>query len=133
MRTIVSVIGKDAVGIISKVSAVCNQCNVNIVDITQSVLQDMFVMVLLTEIGDSNCSFSEFSDNMKALGKEKVVFDKATAHGALAAYISEYQGKNFQPMNVNFGLLPSLEERIKNKKERYEKISQKALAIIKNM
>ena len=36
-------------------------------------------------------------------------------------------------MNVNFGLLPSLEERIKNKKERYEKISQKALAIIKNM
>ncbi|MBQ7953895.1 MAG: methylenetetrahydrofolate--tRNA-(uracil(54)-C(5))-methyltransferase (FADH(2)-oxidizing) TrmFO [Clostridia bacterium] len=70
---------------------------------------------------------------MKALGKEKVVFDRATAHGALAAYISEYSGKNFQPMNINFGLLPSLEERIKNKKERYEKISKKALAIIENM
>lgn len=70
---------------------------------------------------------------MKALGKEKVVFDKATANGALAAYISEYDGKNFQPMNINFGLLPSLPERIKNKKERYEKISQKALEIIKNM
>lgn len=70
---------------------------------------------------------------MKALGREKVVFDRATAHGALAAYISEYEGKNFQPMNINFGLLPSLDERIKNKKERYEKISQKALEIIKNM
>lgn len=70
MKTIVSVIGKDAVGIISKVSAVCNECNVNIVDITQSVLQDMFVMVMLTEISESNCTFADFSDKMKALGKE---------------------------------------------------------------
>lgn len=70
MKTVVSVIGKDAVGIISKVSAVCNECNVNIVDITQSVLQDMFVMVMLTEISESNCSFAEFSDKMKSLGKE---------------------------------------------------------------
>lgn len=70
---------------------------------------------------------------MKALGKERVVFSQYTAHGALAHYISSYQGKNFQPMNINFGLLPSLDERIKNKKERYEKISQKALEIIKNM
>lgn len=69
MRTIVSVIGKDTVGIISKVSAVCNECNVNIVDITQSVLQDMFVMVMLTEIDKSNCSFADFSDKMKALGE----------------------------------------------------------------
>jgi len=70
MKTVVSVIGKDAVGIIAKVSAVCNDCNVNIVDITQSVLQDMFVMVMLTEITDSNCSFVDFSEKMNALGKE---------------------------------------------------------------
>ena len=70
MRTIISVIGKDTVGIISKVSAVCTECNVNIVDITQSVLQDMFVMVMLTEISAINCSFGEFSDKMKALGEE---------------------------------------------------------------
>ena len=70
MKTIVSVIGKDAVGIIADVSAICNECNANIVDITQSVLQDMFVMVMLTEIKDLNCSFVEFSDKMKALGKE---------------------------------------------------------------
>lgn len=65
MKTVVSVIGKDSVGIIAKVSAVCAECNANIVDITQSVLQDMFVMVMLTEIGSLNCSFAEFSDKMK--------------------------------------------------------------------
>lgn len=73
MKTIVSVIGKDAVGITSKVSNVCAECNANILDITQSVLQDMFVMVMLTEIKELNCSFAAFSDKMKALGeKEKL-------------------------------------------------------------
>ncbi|HAY96953.1 MAG TPA: ACT domain-containing protein [Ruminococcaceae bacterium] len=67
MKTVVSVIGKDTVGIIAKVSAVCAECNANIVDITQSVLQDMFVMVMLTEISGLNCSFSEFSDKMKKI------------------------------------------------------------------
>ena len=70
MKTVVSVIGKDAVGIISKVSAVCSECNANILDITQSVLEDMFVMVMLTEIKELNCSFAEYSDKMKKLGEE---------------------------------------------------------------
>ena len=71
MKTVVSVIGKDGVGIIADVSAVCNECNANIVDITQSVLQDMFVMVMLTEIKDINCSFTDFSNKMKSLGKKR--------------------------------------------------------------
>ena len=70
MKTIVSVIGKDAVGIISKVSAICSECNANIVDITQSVLQDMFVMVMLTDIAALNCKFKDFSDAMDSLGRE---------------------------------------------------------------
>ena len=70
MKTIVSVIGKDAVGIISKVSNICADCNANILDITQSVLQDMFVMVMLTEIKELNCSFAAFSDKMKTLGAQ---------------------------------------------------------------
>jgi len=60
---------------------------------------------------------------MVELGQDEVVFDRHTAHGALAAYVCEGSGKNFQPMNVNFGLLPQLDCRIKSKKERYEKIS----------
>ena len=69
MKTVVSVIGKDTVGIIAKVSAVCTECNANIIDITQSVLQDMFVMVMLTDMKGLNCSFADFSDKMKALGE----------------------------------------------------------------
>ena len=71
MKTVVSVIGKDAVGIIADVSAICNECNANIVDITQSVLQDMFVMVMLTEIKDLSCSFTDYSDKMKKLGEKR--------------------------------------------------------------
>lgn len=71
MKTVVSVIGKDTIGIIADVSAICSECNANIVDITQSVLQDMFVMVMLTEIKDINCSFQEYSDKMKKLGEDR--------------------------------------------------------------
>ena len=70
MRTVVSVMGKDAVGIISQVSNSCNECTVNILDITQSVLDDIFVMVMLTDISKANCDFSVFSNKMKDLGKE---------------------------------------------------------------
>ena len=69
MKTVVSVVGKDTVGIISKVSAVCAEANANIIDITQSVLDDMFVMVMLIEIKDLNRSFGAFSENMSNLGK----------------------------------------------------------------
>ena len=69
MKTVISVVGKDTIGIISKVSAVCSECNANIIDITQSVLQDMFVMVMLTEISSLSCSFAEYSDKLKALGE----------------------------------------------------------------
>ncbi len=68
MRTIISVIGKDTVGIIAKVSEVCAGNQVNIIDITQSVLDDMFVMVMLTEISDMSCSFEDFSNKMGELG-----------------------------------------------------------------
>ena len=69
-KTVISVMGKDTVGITARVSAACAEYNVNIVDITQSVLQDMFVMVMLTEIKELNCSFSDFSDKMKTLGEQ---------------------------------------------------------------
>ena len=68
MKTVVSVIGKDTVGIIADVSTICSECNANIVDITQSVLQDMFVMVMLTDISGLNCNFKDFSEKMQALG-----------------------------------------------------------------
>ncbi len=61
------------------------------------------------------------------LGEEKIVFPKKTALGSLLSYITDECIEKFQPMNMNFGILPKLSERIKNKKERYEKISEIAL------
>lgn len=69
-KTVISVIGKDTVGITAKVSAACSEHNVNIIDITQSVLQDLFVMVMLTDISALDCPFKTFSENMSKLGEE---------------------------------------------------------------
>lgn len=66
----------------------------------------------------------------KALGLDEKIFDAQTAHGALAAYVCNETVKTFQPMNVNFGLLPPLDIRIKSKKERYEAISQRSLELL---
>ncbi len=69
MRTVISVVGKDTVGIIAKVSAVCADKNVNIIDITQSVLKDVFAMVMLTDISKMSVSMAEFSGELKKLGE----------------------------------------------------------------
>lgn len=69
-KTVISVIGKDTVGITAKVSAACAEHNVNIIDITQSVLQDMFVMVMLTDISTLDCPFNSFSESMSSLGEQ---------------------------------------------------------------
>lgn len=61
------------------------------------------------------------------LGKEAVDFTRATAIGALAHYVSEYAGKDFQPMNVNFGIMDALSDPPRNKLERYEKVAERAL------
>ncbi len=60
-------------------------------------------------------------------GQDALAFPTTTATGALSNYISTFGGKDFQPMNINFGIIDSLNERIKNKRERYAKISERAL------
>ncbi|MDN7241260.1 FADH(2)-oxidizing methylenetetrahydrofolate--tRNA-(uracil(54)-C(5))-methyltransferase TrmFO [Planococcus sp. N028] len=67
-----------------------------------------------------------------ALGEELVILPAETALGSMARYITEADSKNFQPMNVNFGLFPDLGERIKSKQERAEKHAERALASIQN-
>ena len=67
------------------------------------------------------------------LGEAPVIFPSATASGALSHYIANFSGKNFQPMNINFGIIDSLEERIRSKKERYQKVSERALSIMKGI
>ena len=67
-----------------------------------------------------------------ALGEELLVFPAETALGSMARYITEADSKNFQQMNVNFGLFPDLGERIRSKQERAEKHADRALASIQN-
>lgn len=67
---------------------------------------------------------------MNSCSNEKIMFPRETMIGALADYIST-ENEKFQPMNANFGILPGLEEKIRNKVERYEKMSRRALDCIK--
>ena len=70
MRAVVTVIGKDTVGILHKVSGICAGFNVNVIEVTQSVLQDMFAMIMLVDISSIKGDFSELVDRMESLGKE---------------------------------------------------------------
>ena len=60
-------------------------------------------------------------------GKEPVNFPRETAMGALALYISDQSVVNFQPMNINFGLIPQLGYRVKGKRNKNAEISRRAL------
>ena len=68
-----------------------------------------------------------------AIGKEPLQFPRESAHGALCHYITHAESKHFQPMNINFGLLPPLEERIRDKKIKNQQIAQRALICIKKL
>lgn len=61
------------------------------------------------------------------LGLPLLEFSTQTAIGALSRHISCYEGKNFQPMNINFGLIDGLDRRVKGKRERYMEISHRSL------
>ncbi len=63
----------------------------------------------------------------KILSKEKLVLPEITMMGALTKYISDETVKNFQPMGAAFGIVPPLEEKIRDKKERYEALAKRSL------
>ena len=65
-------------------------------------------------------------------GREPVDFGTATAIGALAHYIST-PNADFQPMNITFGLIDPLEKRVRNKAQRYELISDRAIGIVRDL
>lgn len=68
MRAVITVIGKDKVGILAKVSTECAKYNANVTDVTQSILQDMFVMIMFVDITNSTVKLKELSDFLTELG-----------------------------------------------------------------
>ena len=71
MKAVITVTGKDSVGIIARVSTLCSEHNANIIDITQSVLSEYFAMIMLVEIDQLSIPFSVFADKLADAGKEQ--------------------------------------------------------------
>ena len=70
MKTIITVIGKDHVGIIAKVSAILSQNNINILDISQTIMQDIFTMIMLADMKDSKISVSDADNLLSEVAEE---------------------------------------------------------------
>ena len=62
MRSIITVVGKDTVGILASVSELCAKHEVNIIEVSQSILQEMFCMIMLVDVSKCNVEFTAFAD-----------------------------------------------------------------------
>ncbi len=71
MRAIVTVIGKDTVGIIAAVCALLSEHNINVLDISQTVLQDYFTMIMLVDAKESDLPFADLAELLKKEGEAK--------------------------------------------------------------
>ena len=69
MRAVITVIGKDNVGILHQVSGVCAKYQANVLEVTQSVLQDMFAMIMMVDISAMTTDFTQLSDELNSLGE----------------------------------------------------------------
>ncbi len=70
MKAVITVIGHDKVGIIARVSSLLSESNVNILDITQTIMQDIFTMVMITDVSNVNIKFTDLVDKLADLGKD---------------------------------------------------------------
>jgi len=71
MNAIITVIGKDQVGIIAMVCNLLAEHNVNVLDINQTIMRDMFTMIMLVDMAGLNSSYQAIGDALKAAGAEK--------------------------------------------------------------
>ena len=71
MKAVITVTGKDSVGIIADVATICAKNGANIMDITQTVLSDYFAMIMLASIDELKIDFSKFVDTLSDLGRAR--------------------------------------------------------------
>lgn len=71
MKAVITVTGKDSVGIIAKVATECAKYDANIVDISQSVLSEYFAMIMLADIDGLKIPFSDFVDALSEIGRDR--------------------------------------------------------------
>ena len=70
MKAVVTVTGKDKIGIIAAASAECSRYGANIIDISQTVMKEYFAMIMLVDISELNLSFADFAEAMRLSGEE---------------------------------------------------------------
>ena len=70
MRAFITVIGRDTVGVIARISTVCSELNINIQDVTQSILQEMFCMIMLVDLSKCTVSHEEVRSRFAQAGAE---------------------------------------------------------------
>ena len=71
MKAIVTVIGRDQVGISAAVCALLSEKNVNVLDISQTVLQDYFTMIMLVDVSQATGPFARLKEDLAAAGQER--------------------------------------------------------------
>lgn len=69
-KVIITVVGKDTVGIIAKVCTYLSEGSVNVLDISQTIVSGYFNMMMIVDMANSTASFAEISDQLDALGEE---------------------------------------------------------------
>ena len=69
-KSIITVLGKDAVGIIAKVCTYLSEGSVNVLDISQTIVSGYFNMMMIVDMANATASFAEISDQLDALGEE---------------------------------------------------------------
>lgn len=70
MRAVITVVGKDTVGILSSVSGICAKYNINITEVSQTVMEDMFCMIMMADISSSTVEFTSFADELAKYGDD---------------------------------------------------------------
>ena len=70
MRAVITVIGKDNVGILHQVSGVCAKYQANVLEVTQSVLQDMFAMIMMVDTSESKVEFAQLARELSQMGEQ---------------------------------------------------------------
>lgn len=69
-KVIITVVGKDTVGIIAKVCTYLSEGSVNVLDISQTIVSGYFNMMMIVDMANATASFAEISDKLDALGEE---------------------------------------------------------------
>ena len=70
MKAVITVVGKDMVGILASISGECAKYGANVNEVSQTILQDMFCMIMLVDLEKATVPFTEFSDKVTEIGKE---------------------------------------------------------------